>query len=235
MRDEGSAVAGSNYSLFCEVTIPPFSDMSTEPPYVIFTYPSREVQHAFGNSVQLVIYPLTVNDEGTYNCTAYYHVGRVPSLSTSVFHHVSVGKSYFSSQPCERLTAVFFFVHFLITVTIFTLEPVNPIKPEYVMTKDITTDSAIIQWTVSYISYSPETYVVKYGTSQDTLIQNSSTIYSGDDITITNMTYSVKLSNLKENTTYYVQVVATNTAQRSSVSIVEQFRTFYLMEIQPGM
>ena len=107
------------------------------------------------------------------------------------------------------------------------LEPVNP---EHVTIKDITTDSAIIQWTVSYISYSPETYVVKYGTSQDTLIQNSSTIYSGNDITITNMTYSVKLSNLKENTTYYVQVVATNTALRSSMSIVVRFRTLPSMK-----
>ena len=108
------------------------------------------------------------------------------------------------------------------------LELVNPIKPEHIMFKNITTNSAIIQWTVSYISYSPETYVVKYGTSQDTLIQNSSTIYSGDDITITNMTYSVKLSNLKENTTYYVQVVATNTALRSNTSSVERFTTLWL-------
>ena len=66
---------------------------------------------------------------------------------------------------------------------------------------------------------------MKYGTSQDTLIQNSSTIYSGDDITITDITYSVKLSNLKENTTYYVQVVATNTALRSNTSNVEGFTT----------
>ena len=115
-----------------------------------------------------------------------------------------------------------------------SLEPVNPISPYHVISKDITVDSAIIQWTVSYISYSPETYVVKYGTSQDTLIQNSSTTYSGDDITITNMTYSVKLSNLKENTTYYVQVVATNTALRSSMSSIVQFRTFPLTEVEPG-
>ena len=76
---------------------------------------------------------------------------------------------------------------------------------------------------------------MKYGTSQDILIHNSDSTYSGDDITITDMTYSVKLSNLKENTTYYVQVVATNTALRSTTSIVEQFRTFCLMEIQPGI
>ena len=75
---------------------------------------------------------------------------------------------------------------------------------------------------------------MKYGTSQDILIQNSSTTYSGDDITITDMTYSVKLSNLKENTTYYVQVVATNTALRSSMSIVEQFRTSPETKLEPG-
>ena len=113
-------------------------------------------------------------------------------------------------------------------MTIFTLELVNPINPEHVIFKNVTIDSAIIQWTVPFISYSPETYVVKYGTSQDTLIQNSSTIYSGDDITITDMTYSVKLSNLKENTTYYVQVVATNTALRSNTSSVERFTTLWL-------
>ena len=66
---------------------------------------------------------------------------------------------------------------------------------------------------------------MKYGTSQDTMIHNSDSIYSGDDFTITDMTYSVKLSNLKENTTYYVQIVASNTAQRSSMSSVEQFMT----------
>ena len=112
------------------------------------------------------------------------------------------------------------------------LEPVYPISPSHVMITDINSDSAIIQWTVSYISYSPETYVVKYGTSQDTLIQNSTPTFSGDDITITNMTYSIKLSHLKEDTTYYVQVVATNTAQRSSVSSVKQFRT---LESEPGI
>ena len=90
------------------------------------------------------------------------------------------------------------------------------------------------EWIVFYILYSPETYVVKYGTSQDTLTQNSSTIYSGNDMSITNMPYSVTLSNLKENTTYYVQVVATNTAQRSSVSSVEQFRTCPLMKKEAG-
>ena len=95
MRDEGSAMAGSHYSLFCDVTIPPLlRDInSVSSPSVAWIYPSGEFQHAFGNSVQLIISPLTINDEGTYNCTAFYHVGGVTSPSTSSFHHVSVGKS----------------------------------------------------------------------------------------------------------------------------------------------
>ena len=103
------------------------------------------------------------------------------------------------------------------------------------MVRDITADSALIQWTVSYIAYSPEMYVVKYGTSQDSLTENSDSIYSGEDTTITNETYSVKLSNLKENTTYYVQVVATNTANRSNMSNVERFTTLSLTEMESGI
>ena len=101
VRDEGSAVAGSNYSLFCDVTIPPpLRDINAVSlPLITWTYPSGHVQHAFVNSVQLVFSPLTINDEGTYNCTAYYHVDGVTSPTNS-FHHVSVSKSYFSSQPC---------------------------------------------------------------------------------------------------------------------------------------
>ena len=37
----------------------------------------------------------------------------------------------------------------------------------------------------AYVSFSPEMYVVQYGTSRDSLDQNSSSIYSGNDITVT--------------------------------------------------
>ena len=105
------------------------------------------------------------------------------------------------------------------------IEPVHPIIPDRVMITDITADSALIQWTVPYIAYSPEVYVVKYGTSQHSLTENSDSTYSGEDTTITNKTYSIKLSNLKEYTTYYVQVVATNTAKRTNKSNMERFTT----------
>ena len=114
------------------------------------------------------------------------------------------------------------------------LGPLQPIIPTIVKINSTTSNGAIIQWTVAYISYSPETYIVQYGTSEDSLIQNSSSVYSGNDITITNKTYSVELSGLRDNTTYYVQVQATNTAQRSHTSIVVRLTTLPLTETETG-
>ena len=90
---------------------------------------------------------------------------------------------------------------------------------------DIQDISATIQWTVPSIAYTPETYVVKYGTSQDSLDLTSDSQHSGPDINIGSRTYSVRLSNLEPATTYYYKVVATNTADRSSESSVHSFVT----------
>ena len=91
--------------------------------------------------------------------------------------------------------------------------------PEDIVFMEVESDSVVIQWTVSYISYSPETYVVQYGTSRETLVHNS----SRRDSEVGTTTYSVSLCGLRDNTTYYVQVLATNTALRSSRSSVESF------------
>ena len=98
-------------------------------------------------------------------------------------------------------------------------EPVDPLVPEDIVFREVESESVVIQWTVAYISYSPETYVVQYGTSRETLVHNSSRRASEVGTT----TYSVPLSGLRDNTTYYVQVLATNTALRSSRSSVESF------------
>ena len=95
----------------------------------------------------------------------------------------------------------------------------DPVKPENIVFRDVKTDSVLVQWTVPYISYSTETYVVQYGTSRDSLVHNSSLKYSKDGVT----SYSVELSGLRANTTYYVQVLSTNTAKRSNRSSVESF------------
>ena len=64
----------------------------------------------------------------------------------------------------------------------------DPVRPEDITFVDVKSDSVIIQWTVAYISYSPETYVVQYGTSRDSLIHNSRSRDSEEDEM---MSYSV--------------------------------------------
>ena len=90
------------------------------------------------------------------------------------------------------------------------------------MVTEVCNDRATIQWTVPSIAYTPETYVVEYGTSQDSLDLTSDSQHSGPDITVTNVSYSVQLSNL-EPAIYHYQVVATNTADRSTASGVHAF------------
>ena len=88
MRDEGSAVAGSDYTLICEITIPTFSHTITvSMPFVTWTYPSGEMQHTFGNSVQLVFSPLTSDDDGVYTC--------IYGLLSCQWNCITSGKQYF--------------------------------------------------------------------------------------------------------------------------------------------
>ena len=103
--------------------------------------------------------------------------------------------------------------------------------PEDIVFREVESESVVIQWPVAHISYSPETYVVQYGTSRVTLVHSSSRRASEVGTT----TYSVPLSGLRDNTTYYVQVLATNTALRSSRSSVESFTTLSIKEMASGV
>ena len=103
--------------------------------------------------------------------------------------------------------------------------PTNPVTPDNNRAANILDNRATIQWTVPSIAYTPETYVVEFGTSQDSLSLTSGSLHSGPDITATDVTYSVQLSNLEPATTYHYRVVATNTADRSTASGVQSFRT----------
>lgn len=54
-----------------------------------------------------------------------------------------------------------------------------------------------------------QSYVVNYGTSEDSLDSTSDTVQSVTDISTVNATYNVDLTDLDSGTTYYYQVVAT--------------------------
>ena len=71
-------------------------------------------------------------------------------------------------------------------------------------------DSTTIQFTVSSLTYDPETYIVQYGTSMGNLNQMSSMETSGTDLDRTSFTLTIALMNLVPSTEYFYRVVATN-------------------------
>lgn len=88
--------------------------------------------------------------------------------------------------------------------------PLNPI-PAQVTGIDVFDVQITIHWIVSLIAYTPETYVVEYGTVADNLNLRSTSQESGEDISVKNSVYSVTLSGLSSSTTHHYRVVSNNT------------------------
>ena len=101
---------------------------------------------------------------------------------------------------------------------LFSTGPTSPVTPESLTVSAVSSTSTTIGWTVPSIAYTPETYVVEYGTSRDRLDMSSDPQYSGPNISTGSRTYSVQLNGLSTGTLYQYQVVATNSRLRSSVA-----------------
>lgn len=71
---------------------------------------------------------------------------------------------------------------------------------------------------MSVIAYTPETYIVNYGTSDDNLNGTSITVQGTTDLQATGILYSVALTELSPLTLYYYQVVAMNSEGTTSTS-----------------
>ena len=102
--------------------------------------------------------------------------------------------------------------------------PSSPLQPSNLMSTDVRHNRATIQWTVSRIAYTPETYTVHFGTSSGSLTNLSQQQQSGDNVTATNLQFFVQLTGLSAGTTYYCQVVAMNSVG-STASIEQSFTT----------
>ena len=98
------------------------------------------------------------------------------------------------------------------------------------MSTNVRHNGATIQWTVSMIAYTPETYTVHFGTSPGSLTPFSQEQHSGDDFNANNLQFSVQLTGLSAKTTYYYQVVAVNSV-RSNASVEQSFMTTTLCKL----
>ena len=118
---------------------------------------------------------------------------------------------------------------FVVTPISNSVGAASPNLPLHLLVNGITHNSATIQWTVTALSYGPETYVVQYGTDMNNLNQTSSIETSGDDITRTNFDLSIDLTGLEMITTYYYSVISMNDASGVTQSYTETFNTTFLL------
>ena len=86
----------------------------------------------------------------------------------------------------------------------------SPNVPEKVTVGNIRYNSVDVQFTVTSIPYTKETYQVIYGTSQGKLIMKSEAIDGNSDLTTTNEVFTVRLLYLNQGTKYFFRVVAKN-------------------------
>jgi len=98
------------------------------------------------------------------------------------------------------------------------------------MSTSVRHNRATIHWTVSRIAYTPETYTVHFGTSSGSLTPFNQQQQSGDNVTATNLPFSVQLTGLSAGATYYYQVVAMNSVG-STASVEQSFTTTELCKL----
>lgn len=109
----------------------------------------------------------------------------------------------------------------------FYIGPLSPFVPTNIVTGNIDHSSAVIQWTVPSIAYSPETYYIKYGKSSDNLQFTSNILVGSVDLTARDQTLSLLLQYLEHGTMYYYKIIAGNN-NGETTSSVHTFTTLKL-------
>ena len=108
--------------------------------------------------------------------------------------------------------------------------PSAPIMPTILGTTVGTTE-ATINWIAIAIAYTPETYFVVYGLSNDTLNQRSSAVEGARNITATNLAHSTTVTGLSPFTQYYYKIEARNSFTTTD-SDIQIFQTREAGELQ---
>lgn len=103
--------------------------------------------------------------------------------------------------------------------------PSAPSRPT-ILSSTVSTTQATISWIVVTIAYTPETYYIVYGTSNDTLDQRSNAIEGGANLTETNLAYSATITSLRPFTQFYYRIEVRN----SFATIESAIQTFQTTE-----
>ena len=92
------------------------------------------------------------------------------------------------------------------------------------MNIDTRYDRATVQWSVSYIAYTPETYTVNYGLATDSLNMSATAPQRGDNFAVPSQPFmfTAVLTGLSPGVTYYYRVEARNSVG-PTLSVVQQF------------
>ena len=95
-----------------------------------------------------------------------------------------------------------------------------PIEPTFVRTVNISSNSATIQWVVTYLAYTPEEYTIHYGLDRESLDFTSTTVHSALDISAKNRSYENSLHDLATNKLYYFKIHSENTFGKTMTSLM---------------
>ena len=101
-----------------------------------------------------------------------------------------------------------------------TTGPIAPVQPTGLAFDDITSTTAMLEWTVPYISYTPEHYQVMYGFTEADLDQASQSIDGNTDLDSLNQVYTIQLTGLLQDTVYYWRVQSTNSFAATESTVV---------------
>ena len=95
-----------------------------------------------------------------------------------------------------------------------------PVQPTSVTVVNVSSSSAIIQWTVALISYTPEQYMVQFGLRENMLNETSTTVNGNWNVSVMNETHTLVINDLHSGTTYYFRVISRNTFGSAQSNLV---------------
>ena len=101
--------------------------------------------------------------------------------------------------------------------------PSAPATPA-ILSSTVGTAQATISWIVTMVAYTPESYFIVYGLSNDTLNLRSTAIEGTANLTFTNLAYSATITDLRPFTQYFYLIEARNSFAATQ-SDIQSFQT----------